>query len=82
MGDFHHGKVLAHMRRRPIKTGWRLLVTVGLLVFPLLYVVIWVEASRFSRRIWQVSPLLVLKWSVLALVVMLVTIFVEKRGRD
>jgi hypothetical protein len=72
---------LAQMRRRPVKTGWRLLVTVAVLFFPLLFVVIWIEASRFTRHFWQVAPLDVAKWSVVALLVTLVAVFIDQRGR-
>jgi len=70
------------MRRRPIKTGWRLLITAAVVMFPLLFVLIWLLASRFTHNIWQVSPLLVTKWSVLALLVVLLAMFIEQRARD
>jgi hypothetical protein len=69
------------MRRRPVKTGWRLLATVAALFFPLLFVLIWIEKSRFTRRFWQVPPLDVAKWSIAALLVILVAVFIEQRGR-
>ena len=69
------------MRRRPVKTGWRLLATIAVLVFPLLFVLIWIEASRFTRHFWQVPPLDVAIWSVLTLLVILVAVFIDQRGR-
>jgi hypothetical protein len=72
---------LAQMRRRPVKAGWRLLMTVAVLFFPLLFVFIWSEASRFTRHFWQVAPLDVAKWSVVALLVTLVAVFIDQRGR-
>jgi hypothetical protein len=30
--------------------------TVAVLSFPLLFVLIWIEASRFTRHFWQVAP--------------------------
>ena len=69
------------MRRRPIKTGWQVLGTIAVLFFPLLFVLIWIEASRFTRHFWQVPPLDVAKWSVVALLVTLVAVFIGQQGR-
>ena len=69
------------MRRRPVKTGWRLLATIAVLFFPLLFVSIWIEASRFTRHFWQVPPLAIAKWSVVALLVILVAVFIDQRSR-
>lgn len=69
------------MRRRPVKTGWRLLWTVAVLLFPLLFVLVWIEASRFTRHWWQVEPLSVATWSGVALLVILFAVFVDQRSR-
>jgi hypothetical protein len=68
------------MRRRPVKTGWRLLATIAVLFFPLVFVLTWIEASRF-RHSWQVPPLDVAKWSVVALLVILVAVSIGQRRR-
>ncbi len=69
------------MRRRPVKKGWRLFVTIAILLFPLLFIFFWVEASRFTRHFWDVSPFTVAKWSVAALVVLLATVLIDQRNR-
>jgi membrane protein YdbS with pleckstrin-like domain len=67
------------MRRRPVKTGWQLLWTVAVLLFPLLFVLAWIEASRFTHHWWQVQPLSVAIWSAVALVVILFAVFIDQR---
>jgi hypothetical protein len=36
------------MRPPPVNTGWRLLATIAVLLFPLVLALIWVEESRFT----------------------------------
>jgi hypothetical protein len=69
------------MRRRPAKTGWQLLGTIAVLFCPLLFVLIWIEASRFTRHFWQVPRLDVAKWSVVAFLVILVGVLIDQRRR-
>ena len=69
------------MRRRPVKAGWRLLATIAALSFPLVFVLVWIEESRFTRHLWQVSPLSVAKWSLVVVAAILLILFIDQRCR-
>jgi len=64
-----------------VKTGWRLYGTITALLAPLFFLAFWFEGGRFTKHFWQVPLVPVLKWTVAAIAVVLLVMFIEQRDR-